>query len=545
MSRHGSKEVGTGGKWVKIAIGIFVILAIFIMIYPKNSVPPQNYNSVIAEHGTLSVVVVGSGKLEYDDTFDIKVPSGIEVSEVLVETGDVIKKGDAIATIDSISIGIEIESVLSQLKNRDSQIDSELNSDVTQTIKANVDGRVKKIYALEGEFVADVYEENRALIELSIDGKMAVDIESDSDLSLGDELDVVLENGSIKSGTVEKASEEKYTITITDNGPKSDENVTIKDKNGRVLASGILYINQPIRILATKGEVKTIHVSENQRVDSSNKLITIDELPESTNYKQLLVERNKLLDKLDVLLELEKANILTSNFDGVIMSLYIEDETVIAGGNSDNSDISGMANTTTNLSETGGQDENMVIALSVAPSDKVKLSVEIDELDILSIETGMTVEVSFDAISNKKFDGNIIKIADSGNATSGVTKYPVKVLLTKDDSMRVGMNATATILVKEQADILIVPVITIQEREDRIFVYTEINEETGEFHGEVEVITGVSDGENVEIVSGLEEGTKIYYPLSAAETIDFIPSQGGYGGQRPVNYDGGPMGSGM
>ena len=63
MSRHGSKEVGTGGKWVKIAIGIFVILAIFIMIYPKNSVPPQNYNSVIAEHGTLSVVVVGSPEL--------------------------------------------------------------------------------------------------------------------------------------------------------------------------------------------------------------------------------------------------------------------------------------------------------------------------------------------------------------------------------------------------------------------------------------------------------------------------------------------------
>lgn len=527
-------------KWPwALGITLAVIALVFAAVSRRTASSGHTIRSAAAETGRLSMTVVGTGNLEYDDAVDIKIPSGITIDEVLAESGDRVSAGDTLAVVNALSLKQEIESVRSRINALDRSINSAKDGPETETVKANVDGRVKRIYAQKGDDALDVYFENGALLLLSLDEKMAVDFETAAALSIGEKVDVVLENGGAKEGTVEKA-DGRYTVTLTDNGPGLDEPVTVQSKNGDVLGTGTLYIHQPIKIVAAYGKVGTIHVSENEKVSSGKTLVTLEDLPASADYGQLLADRAELLDKLDKLLALSKTNTLAADFDGVIMSVNLEEGKTADGsgasGSTSGSAASGSsgaypaAASASSAAQTssGDSDETMVTAFTAAPAESVVLSVNVDELDILSIQNGMEVEITFDAISDRTFGGKIVKIADSATAGGGVAKYPVKVRIPKDDAMRVGMNATATILVEEKENILLLPVVALQESGGRVYVYTRQNAETGELSGEVDVKTGSSDGENVEIVSGLSEGSEVYYKAASGETLMGFGMGGGF-----------------
>lgn len=61
--------------------------------------------------------------------------------------------------------------------------------------------------------------------------------------------------------------------------------------------------------------------------------------------------------------------------------------------------------------------------------------------------------------------------------------------------------------------------ISLQESGGRVFVYTEKNEKDLALTGEVEVETGLSDGDKVEIVSGLEAGRTVYYRVTTVDSM--------------------------
>ena len=544
-------------KWLLILGIIIAVVAIIYVIISKKNPTIASTRTATAEKGNISVTVVGSGNLEYDDSLDIEIPSNIVVNEVLVETGDTIQEGEILATIDPVSISTEIESIKSQIIEIDKQINDELDPPETEKIYANLAGRVKKIYAEEGESAASIYNDNRALILLSLDGKMAVDFEGNDSLSIEEKVTVILDDETTKSGFVEKASEGKYTVTFTDNGPELDETVTIQNNNGETLGRGKAYIHQPISIIATYGTIEDVHVTENQKVSSGKTLIILEDIPLSSNYKELLDERAELIRKLDILIELSKTNTLASNTNAVIMNVNIEDGKVVGNSSTSNnndtsstssnietSSMSPLSSTTTASSElqtssSNSSGETFATAFSASPNENVLLFISVDELDILSIENGMNVEVIFDAINDKTFIGEIVDISNSATATGGVAKYTVKVLLPRNELMRIGMNATATIFVEEKEDNLLIPIIALQESSGRVYVYTQENPETGNLSGEIEVITGISDGEFVEIISGLSEGDIVHYYMTEKE----IYANGfGPGGMRP---GGGPADSGV
>ena len=72
------------------------------------------------------------------------------------------------------------------------------------------------------------------------------------------------------------------------------------------------------------------------------------------------------------------------------------------------------------------------------------------------------------------------------------------------------MNASATITIENRENVITIPVNALQEKGEKIFVYTE-KDEDGNLSGETEVTTGLSDGSTVEITEGLSEGDTVYY----------------------------------
>lgn len=154
---------------------------------------------------------------------------------------------------------------------------------------------------------------------------------------------------------------------------------------------------------------------------------------------------------------------------------------------------------------------NEVTAFTLASNDSMILSVNVDELDINSVSKGQEVNITLDAIENQTFTGTVTKVGNSASSSSGgVAKYTVEVTIAKDEKMKAGMNASATIVIENKENILTIPVNALQERRDSTFVYTK-KDDDGNLSGEVEVTTGLSDGDNVEITEGLSEGDTVYY----------------------------------
>ena len=160
--------------------------------------------------------------------------------------------------------------------------------------------------------------------------------------------------------------------------------------------------------------------------------------------------------------------------------------------------------------DTASQYSTDTTAFTISGDTSMLLSVSVDELDINSVEQGQTAQVTFDAIEDKTFEGTVTKVGNTASASGGVAKYTVEITIPKDEKMKAGMNASATITIEEKENIVTIPVNALQERGEEVFVYTEQDDE-GNLSGEQQVTTGLSDGENVEITEGLSEGDVVYY----------------------------------
>lgn len=190
-----------------------------------------------------------------------------------------------------------------------------------------------------------------------------------------------------------------------------------------------------------------------------------------------------------------------------------------------------------------------VTAFTLSPDETMNLSISVDELDILSIAEGQSADITFDALENQTFTGTVTSISGTASVNGGVAKYTVEIEMEKDDNMRIGMNASATIKVEDAEDILLIPSAALQERGDSTFVYTGQSED-GTLTDEVEVETGLSDGSNVEITSGLSEGDTVYYTRTISDSQSgAMQGFGGFGdGQMPSmpsDMQGGPSGGGQ
>ena len=744
----------------KAAIAVVLVAAIAaggVFTFRSKGKKTQASGSLVMESkvqkGNLSQTVEGTGTLENADSTDLKIPAGLKIKKVKVSEGDEVKKGDTLATVDRTSLLAALAQTQTDLDDVNNQLGDEADSDTSKYVESSVDGRVKKIYASKNTDAADTVLEKGALMLISLDGKMAVKMDTTVSLTVGQEVKVVLSSGSSVTGTVTKSDDEFCTITVTDKGTKYNDKVTAYTSSGTKIGTGKLYINKEAKVTATSGTVSSILVSENEYVSEGDNLIKLKGDFQSEEYLSLESEKEDLEEKLASLLKIAKNNTITADSAGIITEINVSEdsesgsasdsssssssssssgsstgnsssaaatgtsanvsaattktatntlmnssktaniasasylssgngtsgttgtikavslstnqsqatqlnvqsvseystdttenaatitestnttdttentesssETTTAkksdtsssttitksdtaksdstssststnnnqsgsteksnssastestknttgsqttnggsSGNSKNSDgntgtsgtmngnggngisgasgsgagstagvsgnaagnsaSAGTSSDSSSASSSTSSDTNteLTSAFSIAAGDEMTLSVNVDEMDILSIETGQKATVTFDAIENKEYEGEITSIDKNGTTSNGTTKYPVEITLTKEDSMMSGMNASVTITTSEVSDALLVPAAAVTEEGNTSYVYTEKDSKTGELSGKTEVQTGDTDGTNIVITSGVSEGDTVYYSMAAGGSSD-------------------------
>ncbi len=484
--------------------------------------------------GSISTTVSGSGTLADEDVESIEVPSSLEIVDYYVEEGDTVSEGDLIATVTNASLLSAMSDAQDTLDSLDEQLADASGDTVSSTISASVSGRVKYIAVSAGDDVATAMYENGALILLSLDGYMAVEVETDS-LSVNDSVKVTTGSGTTYSGTVNKVLSGVATILITDNGPTYGDEVTVSTASGTEIGTGTLSIHSQMAITGYAGTVSKVNVSENTSVSSGTTLLTLTDTETSANYDTILKERQEAEETLETLIRIYKEGGICATADGTISSL---------SSSSSSSDMSGMS----------GSSSGSTTVAEISLNENMTISISVDETDILSLSVGQEAAVTIDSIGEDSFSGTVTSISTTASSGSGVTSYSAVITIPKSENMLSGMSASVVITIEGVDNALLIPVDALHQTSSTAYVYTEYDESTGEFSGMVEVTTGLSNSSYVEITDGLSEGDTVYYSASSStDSSGFsMDSMGGgmdmemsTGGQMEMpSSSGGSMGGG-
>jgi HlyD family secretion protein len=148
--------------------------------------------------------------------------------------------------------------------------------------------------------------------------------------------------------------------------------------------------------------------------------------------------------------------------------------------------------------------------------EPLRVTVQVDEIDIGLIEPGMAANVEVDALPNAMLSARLAKLALVGTQTEGgIVNYDAEIELAESDPVvRVGMTAEANIIVSKETNVLRVPnaFIRLDRRKNEAFA-ERLNPETNEFE-EVPISLGLRGENYSQVIDGLVEGDIIRADLT-------------------------------
>ena len=316
---------GSGAKWITL-LCVILAIALIVSSLPSGISAVTKVNSkvlsAVPEENTISTVLSGGGTLSPQAGTAQSLPQALELETYYVKNGQTVSEGDPIAQVDLVAVKAAISELQEVMDTLDAAIASESSKTNDSVIRSGTAGRVKKIYAREGTAAADTVYENGALLLLSLDGLMAVDLEARAEV--GQRVTVTLSDGTALEGTVESVSDGTATVTLSDETAPLDDSVTVTAEDGETMGTGSLYIHSRLRVAGAYGTVSQISVKENQQVSAGSTLLTLKDTGHTAEYARLLNRRTELEDQMESLVKLSKDGILHADCGGIVSGVDTE-----------------------------------------------------------------------------------------------------------------------------------------------------------------------------------------------------------------------------
>lgn len=150
--------------------------------------------------------------------------------------------------------------------------------------------------------------------------------------------------------------------------------------------------------------------------------------------------------------------------------------------------------------------DNSKSVVTIINNDTLFIEANIEEADIAKLEVGQKTYATFDALEGLRLEGEISFISlTSETSNNGITTYLVRVTFSKgENQIREGMTASIEFVTAEAKDVLMVPVSAVRNVNGKPSVQLKTEEW-------IPVVTGFTDGKNVELISGLNQGDIVFY----------------------------------
>ena len=283
--------------------------------------PKASILSGTASAGSIHTELIGGGTLAEEDAVTVSVPSAVKLTEFLVSNGQAVTEGTPIASVDRVTVMTAITQVQETLEHLSQEIEAAGDAVTTENVTALAGGTVKILYAEKGESVQSVMLDHGALAVLSLDGLMAVDLETDSALAAGTAVAVTLSDGTQVSGKIVRNLAGEMTVTVEDDGYAVGETVGITAEDGTSLGTGELYIYSPWNATAYAGTVDSIKVRVGDKLSAGKTLMVLGDVGYSAAYRQLIAQRQEYEALMLELFKMYQTETVTAPCDGVVSGI--------------------------------------------------------------------------------------------------------------------------------------------------------------------------------------------------------------------------------
>ena len=156
---------------------------------------------------------------------------------------------------------------------------------------------------------------------------------------------------------------------------------------------------------------------------------------------------------------------------------------------------------------------------SVANMNDLIFRGNIDETEVGQLYNGMPMKITIGALQDLQFDATLEYISPKATESNGANQFEIKaaVVVPSDGKIRSGYSANAEIVLAEANNVLCVPESAIEFVGDSTFVYVVKGEGKQKTYERQAVVTGLSDGVNIEIRKGLKKDQKVRGPQIISE----------------------------
>lgn len=569
------KRNAKGGKWIVLTVVVLIAViggALFWQSYSRKakqaSANASSRNTATVERGTLTSELSSSGVISPKDTYSITslVEGDIIVADF--EEGDQVEEGQILYQIDVSSMESEVRSAANSLERANTSYAEALReyqeavADYSgNTYKSTRTGFISELNIEAGDKVssntqlATIYNDQMMKMKVPfLSGEaVAIGVGSQALITLADTEEQL-------TGTVTAVSNMDEVL----NGGRMVRYVTIEVVNPGGLTvshTGTVVIGEFISAMegtfepmtdtvmnatvTSSVEVEAVLVNVGDYVTVGTPIFRIN----SRDVEKIIRSYQDSVDSAE-----EKIESAQSKVDST-QDTY-ENYTITAP-------ISGQVITKSSKvgdkisKSSGSTSTEMAVIYDLS---EVTFEMSVDELDVRNVKVGQRVQVTADAIEGQTFMGTVTNISLQSSQSNGVTNYPVTVTLDEVGDLLPGMNVDGIIILDEAEDVLMIPVDALM-RGNRVYIkddsVTQAEGAVPAGYRAVEVETGLTSDEYVEIVSGVSEGDIVYVSESSATTTTFMPGGmggqgggmggqggGGMGGQGGGGQGGGGMGGG-
>ena len=531
-----------GKKLVAVLVVLVLLIALFAPKGKKKAVSAETqYTTVSPENRDITNVYSASGTLSAANAYTVKPLVKGEVLTADFEVGDTVEKGDVLYTIDSSDVISGVEKAALNLNQAQRSYDDAVDA---QYIRTDIGGTVASFkvrvgdVVTAGQEVAAIRDDTTLLLSLEFPAADA------ANFTVGQSAEVLLDSTfEAIGGTVQSVSGadtlssgnllvRTVTIAVKNTGNLTASQAATATINGVSALSSARFSYQREQTVTAQqnGIVSALCVKEGAQVSADTALIQLS----GDNLTKQMQNASDSLRSAELSVEDTQKQVddytITAPISGTIISKDVK------------------------VGDTVGTSASTVETMCVIyDMSYLEMTLNVDELEILSIKEGQEATITADAIPNQTFRGVVTSVSKSGTTTGGTTTYPVTIRIDEMGDLLPGMNATAEIVTESAEDTLSVPneaivrgnyVLVTKDSPSAANADDSMTAPEGYVY--VKVTTGVSDDDYIAVTSGLQAGDTVAYD-SALNTsgssgeMQFVVGGGDMGG-APAG--GGPGGGG-
>ena len=502
-----------------VAAVVLVGVVLLVRFLKSGSEEESQVVEDTVQYGSITSTVEGSGLTRAKDSKTITLTTAGTVTEVMVTEGQPVKAGDPLYSIDSPTASTAVKKAKSDVEGYQKQI-SALQKDIAGlNLAAGYSGKLTDVVTLnpgdtisKGTKVATLSDDTRFRL------KQYYSYAYKGEITAGQAVSVSIP--ALMTTLTGKVEAVHMVTRITPEGSKLFEADILINNPGTLtadmVASGILTVNgetvypyesaklEYYRTGDLKSTVDGTVISSSLlnylQVSAGQVLLRIngdDTESQMFSLEQSLAEAQKTLDTAQENLDNCSA---TAPIDGTVIGLALV---------------------------TGDEVAANTAVITIANTSTILIDATVDERNISYVQAGMPVDIT--DWNGNTYAGTVETVSLSSKVNNGVASYPMVISVDNSDgSLMNGSNVNYSMVASQNDNCLVLPIQSVkyvqmddgstgtvvfvksEKRPDGAIDLTTPVDGVPEGYWPVPVEIGISDDYNVELKSGVEEGTVVF-----------------------------------